>query len=98
MSACGLGNTASIIAINEEDVVRVKRMIEADADLRNETLFCMRSGIKLKSDYTIALYNECNEAYQFMRDRGYFDSKYDSRTSWAFMELPEYVYPEGEEV
>lgn len=93
-SATGMSNKAHIIPIPESQVALVNEYLIAEYYANEAFMYDCKQGISPSTPETQDLIKRAQELTTQMFDEGIFNSKYQARTGWAFMELPDYVDPE----
>jgi hypothetical protein len=94
VSARGMGNKARIINVHKDDFDRVNYYLEVEAE-RNELMhsvgfkkFCFGPLSKKDQEAKDYLWDLISQAIDNVRD--IFTSKYDFRSTWAWIEMPEF--------
>lgn len=85
MSAQGMGNEASIKAVDAEHVKYVDTYMELQEEHSDRSM--LEEGF-LVSDEGMELWKKLDIAVQKLFALGIFAIKYDARSSWAWMEYP----------
>lgn len=88
-SASGMSNVAEIIEVPESKVALVKEYIELDFFYRHTQNEVPSRYYEVKD-----LISNCDESVEGDEDKFIFTDKWQLRSTWAFMELPDYVDPE----
>lgn len=94
VSARGMGNKAKIINVHKDDFARVEHYLAIESEMRELmhsvgfAKYCFGQLSKEKQEAKDYLTNLQSQAIDNVRD--IFTSKYDFRSGWAWLEVPEF--------